>query len=231
MKVKPLFADFFALFFPNYCFGCRDGLVQGEEILCTNCVAELPRLDYYKSDDNPITNRFVGRLPIKHGWALLKFQKAGIVQNLLHELKYNRHPEIGVKLGKILASAALKSGFEKDFDLIVPVPLHRSRLRMRGYNQSDMIAKGIAEVFDIPHNDTIMIRQSATKTQTKKSKIDRWENVSEVFQVAKPELISNKRVLLVDDVITTGATLEACAQRLLQAGAADLSIACIAEVL
>ena len=169
MKFKPLLLDFFALFFPNYCFGCRDGLVQGEEILCTACVAELPRLDYYTSDDNPITNRFVGRIPIRHGWALLKFQKGGIVQNLLHELKYNQHPEIGIKLGKILAHSALQHGFQNDFDIIIPVPLHKSRLRMRGYNQSNMIAQGIAEVFIIPYNDTLIIRQSATKTQTKKS--------------------------------------------------------------
>lgn len=231
MKIKPVLADFFALFFPNYCFGCHDGLVKGEEILCTNCLAELPRLDYFNVNDNPITNRFIGRLTINHGWALLKFQKAGIVQNLLHELKYNHHPEIGVKLGRVLAYSALRSGFEDGFDLIVPVPLHKSRLRTRGYNQSDMIASGIADVLNIPHDDSIMLRQAATKTQTKKSKTDRWENVSQVFQVAKPEQVLGKRILLVDDVITTGSTLEACAQKLMQAGATDLSIACVAEVL
>src|SRR5688500_10177425 len=99
----PLLGDFLGLFFPNYCFGCHDGLVKGEEILCTRCLSELPRLDYYRSDDNPMVNRFIGRVPVKHGFALLKFQKTGIVQNLLHELKYNNHPEIGEKLGKILS--------------------------------------------------------------------------------------------------------------------------------
>lgn len=231
MKLKPLLTDFVALFFPNYCFGCQDGLVHGEEILCTRCLGELPRLDYYTSDDNPITNRFVGRLPIRHGWALLKFQKSGIVQNLLHELKYNNHPEIGVKLGKILAANILHFGFGKDFDLIIPVPLHSSRLRVRGYNQSAMIARGLSEVLMTPFDDSCMIRLAATKTQTKKSKVDRWENVNEVFQVSKAEIISGKRILLVDDVITTGSTLEACARKLLDAGAAELSIACIAEVL
>jgi ComF family protein len=231
MKLKPLLADFVALFFPNYCFGCRDGLVHGEEILCTACIGELPRLDYYTSDDNPITNRFVGRLPLKHGWALLKFQKSGIVQNLLHELKYNNHPEIGIKLGKILAANALQYGLGAEFDLLIPVPLHKSRLRARGYNQSGMIAKGISEVLTIPYDDSCMIRLAATKTQTKKSKVDRWENVNEVFQVSKPDKILDKRILLVDDVITTGSTLEACARRLFDAGASELSIACIAEVL
>jgi ComF family protein len=231
MKLKPLLTDFAALFFPNYCLGCRDGLVHGEEILCTTCLGELPRLDYYATDDNPITNRFVMRLPIKHGWALLKFQKSGIVQNLLHELKYNNHPEIGIKLGKILAANALQYGFGNEFDLLIPVPLHKSRLRTRGYNQSGMIAKGISEVLNAPYDDSCMIRLAATKTQTKKSKIDRWENVSEVFQVNTPNRIAGKRILLVDDVITTGATLEACAHRLLEAGASELSIACVAEVL
>jgi ComF family protein len=231
MKLKPLLTDFIALFFPSYCFGCHDGLVHGEEILCTACVAELPRLDYYTSDDNPITNRFVARLPIKHGWALLKFQKSGIVQNLLHELKYNNHPEIGIKLGKILAANASEHGLGSEFDLLIPVPLHKSRLRIRGYNQSGMIAKGISEVLTTPYDDSCMIRLAATKTQTKKSKVDRWENVNEVFQVSKPDHIRGKRILLVDDVITTGSTLEACARKLLDAGASELSIACIAEVL
>ena len=231
MKPKTILSDFFALFFPDYCFGCQGGLVHGEEILCTKCIAELPRLDYYKLDDNPITNRYVGRLSIKHGWALLKFQKSGIVQNLLHELKYNNHPEIGIKLGKILAGSLRQNNVGSDIDLIIPVPLHKNRLRVRGYNQSTMISKGISDVLNAPLEDTAMIRLSATKTQTKKSKIDRWENVSQVFQVEKPERIYGKRILLVDDVITTGSTLEACAQKLLAAGASEISIACVAEVL
>jgi len=206
-------------------------LVHGEEILCTKCIAELPRLDYFQIKDNPITDRFVGRLSIKHGWALLKFQKSGIVQNLLHELKYNNHPEVGVKLGKILANSLCQHGLGSNIDLIIPVPLHRNRLRVRGYNQSAMIAKGLSEVLSIPFDDTTMIRLSATKTQTKKSKIDRWENVSQVFQVAKPEIITGKRILLVDDVITTGSTIEACAQKLLSAGALEINIGCLAEVL
>jgi ComF family protein len=231
MKLKPILSDFFALFFPNYCFGCSDGLVHGEEILCTQCIAELPRLDYFQLTDNPITDRFVGRLSIKHGWALLKFQKSGIVQNLLHELKYNNHPEVGVKLGKILANSLLQHSVGSDIDLIIPVPLHKNRLRVRGYNQSAMIAIGVSEVLGIPFDDTAMIRLSATKTQTKKSKVDRWENVSQVFQVAKSDVVSGKRIVLVDDVITTGATIEACAQKLLSAGAAEISVACLAEVL
>ncbi len=227
----PLLNDFFALFFPNFCFGCSDGLAKGEEILCTRCLAELPRLDYYQSDDNPIVNRFIGRVPVKHGWALLKFQKAGIVQNLLHQLKYNNHPEIGEKLGKILSLNIAGGGYDKEFDLLVPVPLHKRRRRTRGYNQSAMIAKGMSEVLQIPHSDIIVTRVTATKTQTKKSKMERWENVNYAFQVNEADLVSGKRILVIDDVITTGATIEACAKCLLEAGAKEISIACLAEVL
>ena len=230
MNTGTLLKDFFALFFPDYCLGCNGGLVRGEETLCTRCLAELPKLDYHKTDDNPIVNRFIGRLPVKHGWALLKFQKAGIVQNLLHQLKYNNHPEVGIKLGKLLSLSIIKDGCEKEFDLIVPVPLHKSRKRTRGYNQSAMITKGMEEVLKIPFSDNVITRTTATNTQTKKSKIERWENVNYVFRVTAPEIVSGKRVLIVDDVITTGATIESCAKSLVESGAKEISIACLADV-
>ena len=222
--------DFFALFFPNFCLGCHDGLMKGEEMICTNCLAELPLLDYYNTVDNPIVNRFVGRIPIKHGWALLKFQKTGIVQNLIHQLKYNGRPEVGIRLGKLFSMHLIQNGYEKEFDFLIPVPLHKSKKRRRGYNQSEMIAKGIGEVLHIPYSDSIVMRVTATNTQTKKSKIERWENVSLAFRVVDGQSVLGKRILVIDDVITTGATIEACAKSLLEAGAAEVSIACLAEV-
>ena len=223
--------DFFSLFFPDFCLGCNDGLVKGEEILCTHCLSELPRVDYFQTDDNPLVNRFVGRVPIRYGWSLLKFQKSGIVQSLLHQLKYSNKPEIGEKLGRILGLKFMELGLKDSIDFLIPVPLHKNRKRVRGYNQSAMIAKGISEVMGKPFSDEIMIRVSATKTQTKKSKIERWENVSNAFQINTPERIMGKNLLLVDDVVTTGATTEACSKSLLKAGAATISIACLAEVL
>lgn len=228
MTVKTILLDFFSLFFPAYCFGCKGGLARGEEILCTNCLAELPRLDYDPTE-NPITNRFLGRLKVEQAWALLKFQKTGIVQNLLHELKYNGHPEIGVKLGKLLAVKILEEE-ANPFDLIIPVPLHKSRMRTRGYNQSNMIAQGISQVLNVPYQDGHITRSAATQTQTKKSKVDRLENVRLSFQVSRAEAFAGKKILLVDDVVTTGATLEACVEKIVQAGATQISIACIAEV-
>ena len=222
--------DLFSLFFPNFCLGCKDGLVKGEEILCTRCLSELPKVDYYNLKDNPLVNRFVGRVPVQYGWSLLKFQKTGIVQNLLHELKYNNHPEIGVRLGKILGLRLTELGLKDELDFLVPVPLHKNRMWVRGYNQSAMISKGLSDVFDKPFSDEVMIRTSSTQTQTKKSKIERWENVNSAFKVVKEDAINGKRVLLVDDVVTTGATTEACARSLLHAGASSVSIACLAEV-
>lgn len=222
--------DLFKLFFPNFCLGCKDGLLRGEEILCTRCLSELPKVDYFNILDNPLVNRFVGRVPVHYGWSLLKFQKTGIVQNLLHELKYNNHPEIGERLGRLLGLRLIELGLENQIDLLIPVPLHKNRKRARGYNQSAMIAKGISEVFNKPFSDEMMARVSSTKTQTKKSRIDRWENVNNAFRVMNRNVVQGKRLLLVDDVITTGATTEACAKCLLQAGALSVSIACLAEV-
>ena len=222
--------DLFSLFFPNFCFGCKDGLLKGEEILCTRCLGELPKVNYLSMQDNPLVNRFVGRVPVQYGWSLLKFQKTGIVQNLLHELKYNNHPEIGERLGKVLGVRLIELGLKSEIDFLIPVPLHKNRKRVRGYNQSAMISKGLSDVLEKPFSDEVMVRTSSTKTQTKKSKIERWENVSNAFQVVKQGAINGKRVLLVDDVVTTGATTEACARSLLHAGASIVSIACLAEV-
>jgi ComF family protein len=161
--------------------------------------------------------------------AFLKFRKTGVVQHLLHQLKYNNHPEVGERLGKLYGKDLVEAGFEKKFDLIIPVPLHQSRKRRRGYNQSEKFAEGLSHLLQIPCDEKIVERKIKTATQTRKSKIERWENVKDVFQIKQPEKVMGKRVLLVDDVITTGATLEACGQQLLNCGCTELSIACIAE--
>lgn len=222
--------DFFKLFFPDFCLGCKDGLVKGEDILCTRCLSDLPKVDYYQADDNPLVNRFVGRFPIQYGCSLLKFHKAGIVQGLLHQLKYSNRPEIGERLGKLLGLKLKELGVHNEFDYLIPVPLHKNRKRVRGYNQSAMIAQGISAVIDKPFSDEIVVRSSATKTQTKKTKIERWENVHNVFRVVDAEKIAGKHLLLIDDVVTTGATTEACAKCLLNAGVSRISVACLAEV-
>ena len=220
--------DFIGLFFPAYCLACEGALVKGEEIICTECLLEIPKTHYHLDHANPFYQKLEGRIPVKYVMAFLKFRKKGRVQHLLHSLKYKNHPEVGVMLGKLYANDLLKADYGNKFDLIVPVPIHTSRKRKRGYNQSTEFGKGLSEIFKIPCDDLIIERRVKTETQTRKTRLKRWENVSEVFKVVQPEKILNKRILLVDDVITTGATLEACGRSLLDAGCSDISLACIA---
>lgn len=221
--------DFIALFYPRCCFACNRALVKGEELLCTGCLTELPKTAYHRWSDNPVKHRLAGRLPLVFAFAFLKFRKGGVVQSLLHELKYNNRPEIGVRIGKLYGEELLSAGFDNQFDLIIPVPLHRSRQRKRGYNQSAKFAEGLSDSLGVPWEDSISVRMSATTTQTRKGRMERWQNVTGAFSTAGSAKIDGKRILLVDDVITTGATLEACGQHLISNQCSSLSIACIAE--
>jgi ComF family protein len=225
--MNSLILDFISLFFPRYCLACSGSLVKGEEIICTLCIADFPKANYHLMAGNSLEEKLVGRLPIKHALAFLKFRKDGIVQQLLHQLKYNNHPEVGFSLGKIYGYELKNSGFGAEFDLIVPVPLHESRRRKRGYNQSSKFAEGLSVSLDVPWSETVSVRKTKTQTQTRKSKIERWENVKDVFSGSTS--LNGKKVLLVDDVITTGATIEACGRHIVEHGCKELSVACIAE--
>ncbi len=229
LPLNTVVEDFISLFFPHYCLACSGSLVKGEDLLCTVCLTNLPKTNYHLYRENPIRNKLTGRLPLKHGWAFLKFRKSGIVQHLLHQLKYNNHPEVGVRLGQLFGRELLQSGFDKEFDLILPVPLHSSRKRQRGYNQSSMLAEGLSAAMNIQWDESISVRVQSTVTQTHKTKVERWENVKDVFAVEGLSNLKGKRILLVDDVITTGATLEACGQHLVSCGCSELSVACLAE--
>jgi ComF family protein len=187
----------------------------------------MPKTDYHLDPNNPFQRKLEGRVKIKHVMALYKFVKESRVQHLLHALKYKNHPEVGVSLGRVYGIDLLNAGFKDQFDLIIPVPLHTSRKSMRGYNQSYEFARGLSEALEIPIGDYV-IRVTKTQTQTSKTRLNRWENVNEVFKVTHAEAITDKKILLVDDVITTGATLEACAIVLKACNYEELSIACIA---
>ena len=225
----PLLRDFFALFFPRYCAGCEGPILAQENTLCTQCLTQLPKTNYHLDPDNPVKTRLTGRLPLEHAFAFLHFRKSGMVQNLLHRLKYKNQPEIGVAMGRLYGRELMLAGYGQRFDLIVPVPLHQARHRQRGYNQSAKFAEGLGVALGLPWHESISLRKQATRTQTRKTRAQRWTNVEDAFAVGNTQPIENQRVLLVDDVITTGATLEACGQQLLNHGCRSLSVACIAE--
>lgn len=223
-----IFQDFVSLFYPRLCLACSDALVKGEEIICTRCLLEMPRSNYHLDPVNPFFRKLQGRINAQVVIAMFKFVKQTRVQHLLHGLKYKNHLEIAVLLGRMYGTELAEAGFSDQFDLIIPVPLHKSRKRSRGYNQSERFGSGLSQALGIPCSDEVVERVVRTETQTRKTRLYRWQNVNEVFQLIDQEKIENRRILLVDDVITTGATVEACGSVLLQAGCKNISIACIA---
>ncbi len=218
--------DLVRLFFPRICVGCERGLLQGEHWLCSHCLLDLPVTNYHRWRDNPVYDRLLGRLPVTTAQAFLHFRKESIAQRLLHQLKYNNQPDLGVFLGRVYGEQLYE--LHEGWDVIIPVPLHATRLRRRTYNQSERFAAGLAAELDIPVL-SLLQRSQATETQTRKDRAHRWENMQHVFRVTDANAVRGKKILLVDDVVTTGATLEACGQQLWGAGCVALSIACIAE--
>jgi len=216
------------LFFPRLCPACGNALLRKETLICFACHYRMPRTNYHLQEDNPIARIFWGRVPLTGAAAYYFFRKEGRVQRLLHELKYKGKPEIGREIGRLYGKELLNSDTFSSSELIIPVPLHPAKKVIRGYNQSDVFGEGLAEAMPGELITDILVRRYNSETQTRKSRFDRWENVETVFGIASPDAIRGKRILLVDDVVTTGATLESCAQHLLKAGAISLSIACIA---
>jgi len=217
--------DFLSLFFPRYCLACEQALVKGEDMICTGCLLDMPRSG--EGYDEMFFMKLYGRLPVRTAFSLYQFSKGSRVQHLLHALKYRGQADLGLALGRLAGRDLLARGLHEGVDLIVPVPLHKKRKRVRGYNQSERFAQGLAEVLQVPCCDTAM-RCTKTQSQTRRGKVQRWLNVKDSFEVVQPGLISGKRILLVDDVITTGSTVEACGQTLLAAGCVELNLACIA---
>ncbi len=222
------FADFISLCFPELCAACRESLVANEYLLCTNCLYNLPYTNFHLTADNIVARQFWGKIKLEAAYALYYFNKGGKVQNLMHQFKYKGMQEIGTILGNIAGEQLLQNELFKTIDLIVPVPLHKKRLQQRGYNQSACFANGLAQTMGLTVELTNLIREIPTETQTRKSRFARFENMQEVFLIKSPITFVNKHVLLVDDIVTTGSTLEACGIELLKIEGLKLSVATIA---
>ncbi len=216
------------LFYPHICTGCGSDLLSEYSLLCLHCMHALPHTDYAGIADNPIEKHFWGRIPIQAGHSEFYFSKGSLLQALIHQLKYKGNTAIGTFLGEMLGQSLIKSGRFNNIDMIIPLPLYAGKEKKRGYNQATVICNGISSAMNIPVANGVVIRSLATETQTRKQRTERWENVREGFRVKKSEWLTNKHVLLVDDVITTGATLEACGSVVLQAEHVKLSIATLA---
>lgn len=213
------------LLFPHYCAGCKQLLHTGEEILCLTCFNQLPFTGLEQIKDNETDVRLYGKLAHLHAAPLLYFIEEGLVQQIMHELKYRNRPDIGRFLGRLIAHRYAHTEWFASIDVIIPVPLHRKKLRQRGYNQSAAIAAGISAISGIPVAEEAVKRKLHTASQTHKTRIERLDNVAEAFVVERPDILKGKHVLLVDDVLTTGATLAACGSRILQSADARISIA------
>ena len=216
------------LIFPKLCYGCNSLLLQNEKTICINCRHQLPVTQHHLLKDNYITKKFYGIVPIEISCAMLYFHKGGIVQNLIHNLKYRGHQEIGTFLGNWYASDLKDIAQANNFSEIIPVPLHKKRLKERGYNQVTTFCKSLSENLSISYNENLLFRTVYSKTQTKKNKDARAEIKNSLFEVNFTEADYGKHFLLVDDVITSGATLEACARALLKIPNVKISIITIA---
>ena len=223
-----LWDDFISLLFPRLCYACGNQLIRNESLICTECFVVIPRTNYHLIEDNPVAQLFWGRCMIEKAAAFSYYNKGSRIRMLIHNLKYKGIREIGYELGRIYGLSLKESGFTNDIDMIIPVPLHPMKERIRGFNQSETISMGIADVTLLPVDIKSFARIQVSATQTKRSRYERWTNVEGIFQVIDSETIMGKHVLLVDDVITTGSTIESCTNELLKVEGVKVSVVALA---
>lgn len=223
-----MFQSLLRLFFPPTCAGCQSVLMSNENVICTKCRHEMPLTQHHKNPENDAYKKFYGRIPVEHVSALVYFHKNGIVQELIHSLKYGGQEAIGTVLGEWYGEELKSSQLLQTVDAIIPVPLHPKKLRERGYNQVTEFGNALAKKLEIPVNNSILYRQVYSKTQSQKNRLGRTEGIDTIFDIYFDEKDHNKHFLLIDDVITTGATLEVCAKALLKIPGTKISIVCMA---
>lgn len=227
-KITEISKQIFSLFYPKLCAGCHVDLVSTEEIICLSCWNTLPKTNFHLRDKNPIEQKFWGKINVQHATSFYYFNQDSRLQEILHALKYRNQFDIGILLGQKMGIDLAYATWIKDIDVIIPIPLSKQKYKYRGYNQSESIAQGLSAVLNIPINTELVSRIKNTKSQTNKNINERFENVKDAFSVIDKEVLKNKHILLVDDVLTTGATLEACSKEFLKIDNCKVSIATIA---
>jgi ComF family protein len=215
------------LLFPKLCNGCKAPISKEQEVLCVRCRHDLPLASHHKTGNEAMKNLFYGRFPVENATALFFFQKKGITQQLMHNLKYRKQKNISSFFGRWLGAELSQIPSYQKIDLVIPVPLHKKKLKKRGYNQVEGFAEAIAQSLQVPYRNDILIKVSSTASQVFKQRLTRIQ-AEEIFTVRTPEAIRKKHILLVDDIITTGATLENCALQLLKGTEAKVSLATMA---
>lgn len=217
----------FHLFYPHNCIGCGSDVIDKETFICLDCINDLPHTNFSMHANNPVEKKFWGKLALTSAMSQFYFSKVSIIQNIIHEFKYRSNREAGHYLGRLMGESLVNSN-RFNVDTIIPIPLFEKKEKQRGFNQAAILCKGISEVMNINVLENIVTRIVHTETQTKKHRAERWQNVEKSFFVTKPELLEGKHILLVDDVITTGSTLEACGSQILKVNGVRLSIATLA---
>ena len=231
MVIKAWYEALVHVFYPSLCYGCNNELIQGDQYICLQCQTEMGRTYFESIRDNPVEKLFWGRADIQCAASTFYYIDKTPLQQIVHHIKYRQVKELGIHMGEIMGIHGTEFFTECKTDLCIPMPLHPKKEYKRGYNQASLLCEGIFKQTGIPYNEKALVRNENTRTQTKKSRIERWKNVASVFDVIEPSIINDKHVVVVDDVITTGASTEACVNMLLQHGAKTVGIYSLAFTL
>jgi ComF family protein len=227
--IKEVFLDFAELIYPNLCRCCfENSITKGDNYFCISCHSKMPFTNDIEKIDNDLMYHFYGRVPIERATALLWYAEGGVVQQMIHNMKYKGIKEIGLQLGSVLGKKIFDAGLYKSIDLYIPVPMHYKKQMQRGFNQAELIAESVSAETNVPCLNNILVKEKETVTQTRKSRMERALNTSNVYNVSDATTIKGRHIMIIDDVVTTGATIEACARILIKNGASKISVACVA---
>lgn len=231
MKIKELTSNILYLAYPETCAICQAPLTKGEHEICMECLYNMPKINAFSYTKGPVAEKFYGKIKFEKAASFFFYRKKGSIQKAIELLKYKNGRLLGYELGKFIASELTQKNFFSGIDIIIPVPLHKKRQKKRGYNQSEWISKGISKITGIQTNTTAIERTKETETQTKKQIWDRWKNTSGIFTLSKKTNISNKHILLIDDVMTSGSTLESCGNEILKKEGTKISFLTLAAAI